>query len=83
MKFFRPTMKKIKFEASKNDPNSYIIFRRHILRYQKIAYAKVFPNHSYMFETIDAISHKEAHYIRTILLKKARLNGKTSGFTAE
>lgn len=80
MKFYRLT---IKFESSKDNPNFYIISRRHILKSQKIAYAQVFPDHSYMFETIDAISYKETQYIRSILLKKANLIGKTSGYTAE
>lgn len=80
MKFYRLT---IKFESSKDNPNSYIIFRRHILKSQKIAHAKVFPNCSYELEAIDSISDSETQYIRSILLKKANLIGKTSGYTAE
>ncbi|MCI8618176.1 MAG: hypothetical protein HFJ60_08120 [Clostridia bacterium] len=80
MKIFKPT---IKIEPSSTNPNLYVVFRRNFLNSQEVAYAKVFPNHSYELEVIAHIAYEETQYIRNVLLEKANLTGKTKGCFVE
>lgn len=78
VKFMRIFKSTIKIEASETNPNFYVIFRKNLLNSQEVAYAKVFPNHSYQLEVLAHLSYEETQYVRKYLLEKANMTGKST-----